>query len=296
MDALLAAVAAAAAIAAAPPPALGSRCGPEYAALNAHPFWFRAADGTRLDGATFGKGRATVLFATEYPADLCRWLGFAPAIARDGFRVFLFDFRGLGLSGSPKRASARNAYLSDLAGAAIEARRRGNGRLLLLGASLGGTVVLTGAPRLVPQPAAVISLSGEASLTGRFPGSGLDALAAVRRLRAPLLIVGSRADSLAPETDLLRLKRAAGSREKRTLVFPGTLHGWDVLYGGPYRRRASAAIISFLRRHEPGATWVSAGARARGPSKAASPARPASVTGRRARSKTPRSRVPRSAR
>src|SRR4029077_1672776 len=53
----------------APPPSLAKRCGRKVAATT---FWFKAADGAKLDGATLGTGPTGVVLATEYPSELCQ--------------------------------------------------------------------------------------------------------------------------------------------------------------------------------------------------------------------------------
>src|SRR2546428_10529610 len=78
----------------------GQRCG--ALTRGAKAVWFRAADGTVLDGAAVGTGRSGVVLAHEYPADLCGWWPFATHLARHGFRVLAFDFRCFGLSTCPR--------------------------------------------------------------------------------------------------------------------------------------------------------------------------------------------------
>jgi DNA-binding PadR family transcriptional regulator len=46
---------------------------------------FRAADGTRLAGARWGKGRTAVVLAHQSSGDLCEWSGYAKRLARLGY-------------------------------------------------------------------------------------------------------------------------------------------------------------------------------------------------------------------
>lgn len=115
----------------------------------------------------------------------------------------------------PSRALVRSrrhldGHVRDVEAAIALLRHQGVAHVVLVGASFGGATVMTYGSR-VPADGGV-SLSGEASL----PTRRLDALAGVRRLRVPLLIVGSRRDGYLPVSDALRLLRAAGSRDKRT--------------------------------------------------------------------------------
>src|SRR5262245_42643588 len=102
----------------APPPPLPRRCGSRGAGVDAKTLWFRAADGTRLDGAELGSGERGVVLLHESPADLCDWAPYAKSLAARGFHVLLVDLRGFGLShGAP--AGARGAR-ADVRGAVDE--------------------------------------------------------------------------------------------------------------------------------------------------------------------------------
>src|ERR1051325_11320678 len=140
-----------------PLPEAATRCGDPGPFAEA--FWFRAADGALLDGIVLGGGPAGVVLAHQYPADLCGWWPYALVLARDGFRVLLFDFRCFGLSPCPTEGGGDLS--ADGAGAAAELRRRGATTVALVGASLGGTTSLMAATKMTPQPDAVVSLSGE---------------------------------------------------------------------------------------------------------------------------------------
>jgi len=226
----------------APPPSLAERCG-------GHPggavFWFKAADGSRLDGAVLGTGSAGVVLATESPGDVCRWLPEALVLRKRGLRVFLFDFRGMGASPLPTQLRAPLDYSADVVGAARALRARGARRIYLMGASLGGTSSIVAAVRIRPAVAGVVDLSGENDLTAFYPD--LDALKAARRLTVPALFVVSKYDALTPPADVARMRAALRSRGSRVVVFADAYHGWDMLYAAPYRASAAALVNGFLR-------------------------------------------------
>ena len=225
-----------------PPPSLAERCG-------GHPggtvFWFRAADGSQLDGAVLGTGSTGVVLATESPGDVCRWLPEALVLRKRGLRIFLFDFRGMGASPLPTNLRAPLDYSADVVGAARELRARGVRRIYVMGASLGGTSSIVAAVRIRPTVAGVVDLSGENDLTAFH--SDLDSLAAARRLKVPVLYVVSKYDALTPPADVARMRAALRFRGSRVVVFPDAYHGWDLLYEAPYRARAAALVNAFLR-------------------------------------------------
>jgi len=218
--ALAAAVASSSANAAsAPPRSLAQKC-VQTSGVAATPFWLTASDGTRLYAIEAGSGATTVVHA--------------------GLRVLAFDFRDFGDSGRPagKRASA---YGRDVRAAVARARTDGGKRVFLAGASFGGVAALTFGPQ-VPV-AGVISMSGETRLLQ------MNALTAVRRLRAPLLILGSREDGYLSVAEARALLRNAGSKDKRLVLYPGGFHGWQIVEEAPYAPKARSVVLSWLRKH-----------------------------------------------
>ena len=223
-----------------PPPALAQRCGEDAQGVDAKRVWFRARDGALLDGAEVGDGQIGVVLAHESPSDLCPWLPFAKTLADHGYRALAFDFRGSGASPAQFSAKATRNDL-DVVGAAAELRRLGAKVVFLVGGSFGGAAVMAAAPEVDPQPAGVISLSGEPDLLG--------AMQAAPRVKAPLLDLIARNDGYSSVADNRRLVDAAASTDKRLEVYPGDSHGWDLLYLAPYKARVNALVFDFLRQH-----------------------------------------------
>src|SRR5919204_6511645 len=66
------------------------------ACVRSNPVRFRAADGTRLVGARFGRGTTAVVLAHQSNGDVCQWTPYARRLAPLGYLAFPFDFRGHG--------------------------------------------------------------------------------------------------------------------------------------------------------------------------------------------------------
>jgi pimeloyl-ACP methyl ester carboxylesterase len=214
---------------AAPPPK--PSCGDPLA--DATVVRFRATDGVRLGGAVFGRGPVGVVLAHQFGGSLCQWVDFARLLAKRGYRVLAFDFRGYGTSA---RALPNIKLDRDVAGAAAALRRRGARSVYLMGASMGGTAVLGAAPAIRPRVAGVVDLSGPVGF------GGVDALVAVRRLKSPALFIAARLDgSYADSTRLLY--RAAASRGKQLMITGGAEHGVNLVVVPAVRRR----VLTFLR-------------------------------------------------
>jgi alpha-beta hydrolase superfamily lysophospholipase len=223
---------------AATPPPLASSCG-DAPGITAQPTYVRTADGVDLYALDAGSGSTAVVLVHESPANLCGWLPYIPTLTTAGFRVLAFDLRGYGHSGVPPRVPYR-AYDRDLTAMVGRAHADGAKRVFLLGASYGGALSLTYAPRL--RVDGVISLSGETYL----PSTHANPLLSAARLHVPLLIVGTRHDHYLPVKDALALLRRAATKDKRTALYPGGWHGWGIVETAPYAGSARALIARWL--------------------------------------------------
>jgi dienelactone hydrolase len=156
------------------------------------------------------------------------------------------ELRGYGLSARGPYGGRRGA-IADVGGAVSELRRLGAKRIALVGASYGGVNAMVAAPALGPRIVGVATLSGELDL-GEGSATELNALAAVKRLRVPLLVLGSRDDRYLDAADATRLVRAATHAQPKLVEFDGSAHGWDLLSFAPEKTRADRALETFLRR------------------------------------------------
>src|SRR5258708_1583887 len=186
------------------------------AAAHAKLVHFGTRDGLRLAGFELGSGRRGVVLAHQYLGDACQWGSYGASLARSGYHVVAFDFRGFGRSPvGPGKLDL------DVLAAAAELRRLGARKVVLIGASMGGTAVLVAAPEMKPPPAAVVSLSGPASF------ALISALDAVPRSAMPqLFAVGAKDFQFSADPrDLYRRARSP----KRLLVVPTGDHGVALL-------------------------------------------------------------------
>ena len=228
------------------PPTLSEECGSAYAGLASTSIWFRAADRVRLHAVILGRGSAGVVLAHQYPADLCGWAPYGQVLARRGFRVLLFDFRGFGASQRPSSRLIGHVDRDVIAAAAL-LRQRGAKTVSLVGASFGAAAVLVAAPAIHPAPSAVISLSAETDLGFLGPSYSLHPLRAAPRLRSPLLLMVARGDDFVSVGDTRALLLAARAKPKRLVVF-GAGHGLQLLEQ-PNGARATRLLLAFLRAH-----------------------------------------------
>ena len=212
--------------AAAPAPDVISTC------AGASPRW-RTLDVASLSAAALGEGRDGVVFLNETGNDSCPWVALAQAIAAHGARVALFEYRSV--DASHEAGAVRDAL------AVAAAVTKPGGRSALVGASLGGRVVFEAAARQPGRIGAIVSLSGERTVLDYH-----DILPAARRVRAPLLYIGSEQDGLTDGARQPRqLHRAVRSRVNESVLVSGSQHGTDLL-SGEEGRRLSARIERFV--------------------------------------------------
>ena len=200
-----------------------------YANRHARLVRFRAP-GETLRAAVIGGGPIGVVLANQTDNTVCEWLPFPSLLAAHGMRVLAFDY---GNGDESAEVQAAGHFL----------RVHGARRLVLIGASIGGAVVIDAGVHLRPAPAAVISLSAvPEATTYAFPADA-------KRLRSPVFQIGGTEDPLTQTgADTRMLFRASPSRAKRLLLIPGAAHGTDFV-GPSGMASVREAILAFIRAH-----------------------------------------------
>jgi pimeloyl-ACP methyl ester carboxylesterase len=223
---------------AAPPP-LASACG-SASGVTAWAFWLTTDDRVRLYAIEAGDGSVGVLLAHQGGSDLCEELPYAKTLVDAGLRVLAFDFRGNGQSAQPGKN--RLAYRRDFAAAIKRLRSDGARRIFLIGASMGGAAAV--------QNSGGLPLTGVVSLSGTrlWSGFGINR-PGPRALRVPFLYVGSKSDWRAPLKEARTIVHNAGSRDKRSIFYRGSLHGWELVQDAPFAAKTRALILAWIRGH-----------------------------------------------
>jgi pimeloyl-ACP methyl ester carboxylesterase len=183
--------------------------------------------GAKLDAAVFGKGAVGIVLGHESDRSLCSWASIAPELAREGYRVLIFDF------GEPA------TLVRDMLAATEKIRELGAKKIILGGASLGGTIALMTAAR---ERNAV----GAFSLSAPAVYGNAEGLPAVRRFDRPVLFLAAEDDSNFAD-DAERLFRASASRDKKLVIVPGSEHG-TALYRGDSANLVRDAVDGLLEK------------------------------------------------
>jgi pimeloyl-ACP methyl ester carboxylesterase len=194
---------------------------------SAGPGW-RTLPTSAAVAAHMGRGDMGVVFVNDSVDDACEWAAEARALARRGYAVAVF----LNAGGDESRQAVG-------VGAAL--RANGAPRIVLIGASVGARAVLQAGARHPRGVVGLVALSAERRVTS----SPSDLLPVARRVRVPVLSVGSRGDPLTNwGKDTIAWDRTIP--RDRLLLLGGGRHGADLLAGrnGP---RVRAEILRFLR-------------------------------------------------
>lgn len=201
---------------------------------------FKSSDSPRLVGIELGTGSTGVVLAHQNSSDLCEWLPYGKELAAKGYRVLAFDFAGEGGSEFPEGTKQLDAEVV----AAVEfIRSRGVTDLVLMGASKGGTAILTAATSINPPPKALVSLSAPAQF------ETMDAAAAVPKLQMPVLYLAGEGDTSFAQS-AQQLYDATPDAHRTILVVPVSGHGTSLLRGES-ADKVTAAIEDLLAKSAP---------------------------------------------
>jgi pimeloyl-ACP methyl ester carboxylesterase len=189
----------------------------------------------RLAGIERGTGPAGVVLAHMLGSSQAAWSPMVASLVDEGFHVLTFDFRGHGLSGGSRDPS--HAGL-DLAAAVAKIRVLGAKRVLVIGASLGGTAAVV--------VAATQDLDGVVTMSAPAAIDSLDARAVASKVTEPsLFIVGASDDPR--YVDAARAFYAAAKEPKKLQVVAGTsAHGTDLLTDAKVGKRVQKLVMDFL--------------------------------------------------
>jgi fermentation-respiration switch protein FrsA (DUF1100 family) len=196
------------------------------------------ADGVEIHGWLVpGPRPATLLYCHGNAGNISHRLPKIEALHdRLGLSILIFDYRGYGRS---KGVPGEEGTYSDARAMRAWIAGRSSGPVVYLGASLGAAVATALAaeepPAALVLEAPFVSVQAMASAT--VPGAGwlfrtrYDTLGAVRRVRAPLLVLHGDADEVVP----FRQGRAvfeAAAEPKVFAAIPGARHNDAHAVGG----------------------------------------------------------------
>jgi pimeloyl-ACP methyl ester carboxylesterase len=202
------------------------------------PVSFTTEDDLTIKGRLFGSGETAVVFAHMYPNDQQAWWGFASEVAGQGYAALTFDFRGYGETGGSKDIAHVDR---DLAAAVRYLREHGYQRVILVGASMGGTAALKVAARDEFKGLVV----GVVAVSAPQAFQGLVARDDVANIKVPMLFVASEGDGSAVDSLEALYEKASGSKQQQ--VYSGDAHGTGLLQS-EHAAEFKALLFDFFRK------------------------------------------------
>lgn len=180
---------------------------PEQA--KAHSVTFPSATGQDVEAFVTGTGSTALVLMHQAESDVCQWVPKGMDLAAQGYRVVAVDSAG--------------SEVAEVRAAVAYARSKGAAKVLLVGASKGGTAVLSAAGAITPKVDAVVALSAPSVYTG------MDASLVVPELTMPVLYMASENDSsfAASAKELSRATKKAP--ENDLYIVDGVNHGVSML-------------------------------------------------------------------
>ncbi|HVN25605.1 MAG TPA: alpha/beta hydrolase [Syntrophorhabdales bacterium] len=187
----------------------------------------------------------------------------APLYNRKALNLVVSDYRGYGASGGSPTLGAisRDCHVIFKAVKEEISQRRLRGGLWVMGRSLGSISATELACRWKNKFRALIIESGFVSILPVMKHIGLslqmddvadrimeEALAMVRNITLPTLIIHGEEDTLVPVEEARRFYDNLGSAEKKLLIIPGADHN-DIMFAGmdQYFEAIQAFIASTLQ-------------------------------------------------
>lgn len=224
---------------------LAAACGgdetPSRAPEGSEAVTFPSADGVVLEGRLLGEGSVGVVLSHMRPSDQTSWWGFARELADEGYLVLTYDFRGYcpgGAAGCSGGEQDLGEIWRDVVGAVGFIRSRGAQRVVLIGASMGGTASLMAAAQEGAGADVVVTLSAPVA----FEGMNLTPDVLTRVSAAKLFIAGTGDGSAAADAETLY---ASSPPPKRVEILTTDDHGTDILDGNQ-SGRARTLILTYL--------------------------------------------------
>lgn len=200
---------------------------------SAPPVSFVTDDGITLRGHVFGSGDSWIILSHMFPDDQTAWFPFAGELAGRGYHVLTYDFRGYGESDGRKQVDRIDR---DVSAAVGYVERQRPHRLVLLGASMGGTASVIVASQGTAD--GLITLSAPITFRGLNAGDS--------PLSLPTLFISSELDDDNQVSAQTLFENASG--ERSIDIVPGAAHGIGLL-SSTQASQVRADIFKFLDRY-----------------------------------------------
>ena len=210
---------------------------PDRSAVKVEHTAFSTDDGARIYADIYGTGEHGVVLAHGGRFTKASWKPQAEQLARAGFHVLAFDFRGFGQSHGPGEEDMFKAPMHlDVLAAVRFLRMSGARKVAVIGASFGGSAA---------ADASIASRPGEIDRLILLAAQGNGA---AEKIKAPLLEIVARGDANddGPRLPHIRTWFDKVPPPKELTILDGSAHA-QFLFQTPEGGRVMAEMVRFLR-------------------------------------------------
>ncbi|HEY7353940.1 MAG TPA: alpha/beta fold hydrolase [Terriglobales bacterium] len=204
------------------------------------PISFPTSDGGLIYADIYGRGDRGVVLAHGGQFTKESWRPQAECLARAGFRVLAFDFRGFGKSHGPGDSDLFSAPMQlDVLAAVRYLRKQGEKTVSVMGGSFGATAA---------ADADAASAPGEISRLILLAGAGSGP---AEQIKSPLLLIVGHEDANAdgPRLPHIQAWFHKAPQPKRLIILDGSAHA-QFLFQTDQGARVMREVLEFLSSDE----------------------------------------------
>ena len=197
---------------------------------------FSTEDGGLIYADLYGRGERGIVLAHGGRFTKESWQPQAQSLARAGFHVLAFDFRGFGKSHGPGDTDMYTAPMQlDVLAAVRYLRKNGAKTVSVMGGSFGGSA------------AADASIASQPGEIDRLILLAADGVGAPERIKSPLLVIVARDDISGDGPRLPRIRTwfEKAPEPKQLIVLDGSAHA-QFLFQTEQGNRVMKEILRFL--------------------------------------------------
>ena len=203
------------------------------------------ADGITVAGFVQGPASATaetlsVVLVHQVNGDHCGWAAEAAHLAKTN-TVLSLDLRGYGASQSASGTAAL-MYRKDIEAAVQYLRTQRATKVVLIGASMGGSAVVVAGAAIKPPVDAVVTVSAPGNFNGQ------NATANISKLTMPLRVMAASDDGGATAGAKRLLAKAKASADAASFLYAKGGHGWALLRPGTVAQSQVDGFLQSIKR------------------------------------------------
>jgi hypothetical protein len=182
-----------------------------------------STDGAWFETGVVGESETVAVMIPQSGSDYCGFIDFALVLAGHGIQSVLLNLCDVGATTCGLEDNVVSSGANAALVAAEQARTDGATRVVVVGASMGGTTAIVAASQSGDDG----RLDAVADLSGPIEFAGIDTAPLAGAIEIPMFLAVSGSDSVVSSSALEKLGAASAGGDYA--VYGGTGHGWAML-------------------------------------------------------------------